>query len=258
MITLRPSLVSIALGIAAATPAAAQETRDCDDCPPMVALPSGAAMSVAPVTVAEFRAFAEATGLPEQDACVLRQDSRWQRTEGASWQDPGFEQGDDHPVVCVTWLEATAYADWLSETTGQFYRLPTVEEYAEAADAGSGSAFWWGDEFGAVCDHANAADASYRAAFPEDPRNILECDDGYTHTSPVRAFPANANGLHDMAGNVWQWTNSCHEGDCSIAIFRGAAWTVPNPKHFRIDGQWADRILLRNNSIGFRVIRDPE
>ncbi len=224
----------------------------------MVDLPTGAAMSQTLITRDMFQVFAEETGFPEQESCVLRYDGNFRKTDGASWRNPGFEQAGDHPVVCVTWLDATAYADWLSEKTGRPYRLPTWEESAEAAAAGAQSKFWWGDDFSDVCTYANAADASFRAVFPEDPRRILDCDDGYANTSPATAFPQNPWGLYDVVGNVWQWTNSCLEGDCSNAIFRGGAWTVPNAKHFRNDGQWADRILLRNNAIGFRVLRDPD
>ncbi|MEM6823643.1 MAG: SUMF1/EgtB/PvdO family nonheme iron enzyme [Pseudomonadota bacterium] len=241
-----------------AHPASAQLSRDCPDCPAMIELPSGAAMATTLVTRDMFSVFAEETQFPEQPDCVLRTDKRFQKTDGANWQNPGFEQAGDHPVVCVTWLDATAYADWLSETTGRLYRLPTWEESVEATAAGSETAFWWGDDFANVCENANVADAAYREIFPEDPRNILECSDGHAHTAPVTAFPANAWGIHDAAGNVWQWTNSCVGGDCSNAIFRGGAWTVPNPKHLRSDGQWADRVRLRNNAIGFRVMRDPD
>ncbi len=239
-------------------PALAHAEQDCPECPEMVELPTGAAMSKTLITLGMFRSFAEETGFPEQEHCVLRFKNRFKKTEGASWENPGFEQPEDHPVVCVTWLDATAYADWLSDKTGRPYRLPTFEESAEAAAAGAETTFWWGDDFSQVCDHANAADASFKTVYVEDTRKILECDDGYVHTSPVTAFPENPWGLYDAVGNVWQWTNSCVAGDCSNAVFRGAGWTVPNPNHFKKDGQWADRVRLRNNTIGFRVLRDAE
>ena len=102
------------------------------------------------------------------------------------------------------------------------------------------------------------ADVNFKAAFPEDERELLACDDGYAYTSPVRAFPPNPTGIYDAVGNVFQWTNTCLKGDCSNALFRGASWVVPFPNHFRNDGQWADRIILRNSAVGFRVLRDPK
>ena len=247
------------LALLCGTPVYAQTVfQDCPDCPEMIALDDGSAIGATTVTRAQFAAFAEETGLPGTSSCFIRYIKRWKETDGHGWADPGFEQGDDHPAVCMNWLEATAYADWLSEKTGQFYRLPTFEESADTAAAGVTEGYWWGETSGTVCDHANGADANFKAAFPEDGRNIRGCDDGYTYTSPVKAFPPNALGLYDPAGNVFEWTNTCLKGDCSNAIFRGASWVVPFNKHFFVDGQWADRILLRNSGVGFRVFRDAE
>jgi formylglycine-generating enzyme required for sulfatase activity len=231
---------------------------DCSDCPEMVTLEGGAAIGATVVTRAQFAAFAAEVELPGTESCYIRFKKRWKNTEGKGWADPGFEQGDDHPAVCMNWLEATAYADWLSEKTGQFYRLPAHEESMAAAAAGTETAYWWGDDFGEICARANAGDANFKAAFPEDERKLLTCNDGYAYTSPVRAFPPNPLGLFDAVGNVWQWTNTCLKGDCSNALFRGASWVVPAKNHFRSDGQWADRIILRNSAVGFRVFRDPQ
>lgn len=232
--------------------------RDCDSCPEMIVLENGSAIAATLVTRAQFAEFAAETGLPGDESCFIRIAKRWKNTPGKGWSDPGFEQGADHPAVCMNWLEATAYADWLSEKTGQFYRLPTYEESVAATAAGVETAFWWGDDFTEICDRANAADARFKSAFPEDGRKILTCDDGYSYTSPVKAFPPNQLGLYDAVGNVWQWTNTCFKGDCSNAIFRGASWVVPAKNHFRNDGQWADRIVLRNSAVGFRVLRDAQ
>ena len=236
--------------------AAPEPFRDCADCPAMVRLPDGTAMGANLVTRAEFAAFAQATGVAPDAGCVLRVGNDWRNDPAAGWANPGFEQADDHPVVCVSWIEATAYADWLSEKAGKPYRLPTFEESAAAAAAGSTASFWWGDDFGEICARANVADAEFRSAYPEDTRKILACDDGFVRTSPVDAFAPNPWGLRDAVGNAWQWTNSCLKGDCSNAIFRGGAWTVPNPDHFKTTGQWADRVILRNSAVGFRVMTD--
>lgn len=259
---LLPILIAAsALALTAAraeTPLPEGAVRDCPDCPAMIELPDGSAMGVYPVTLDEFRVFAAEEGIEGVTECFVWNGTNWRRRAETGWENPGFAQAGDHPVVCVNWLEATAYADWLSERTGRSYRLPTFEESAAAALGGAEGAFWWGDDFGQVCAHANAADAAFRSTYPEDTRPVLECEDGHAHTSPVAAFAPNAWGLHDTLGNVWEWTNSCLKGDCSNAVFRGAAWATPFPRHFQRDGQWADRIVLRNSGIGFRVMRDPE
>jgi formylglycine-generating enzyme required for sulfatase activity len=231
---------------------------DCENCPELTMLDGGTAIGTTLVTRAQFEIFANEVGVPGSESCFVRINKRWSNEKGKGWSDPGFEQGDDHPAVCMNWLEATAYADWLSEKTGQFYRLPTYEESVAATAAGASTAYWWGDDFTEICSRANAADSNFRKAFPEDKRKILTCDDGYAYTSPVKAFPPNRLGIYDAVGNVWQWTNTCLNGDCSNALFRGASWVVPAKNHFRNDGQWSDRIILRNSAVGFRVLRDPQ
>lgn len=251
-------LMVIPLLAHAQTPLPDGAERDCEDCPAVTPVADGSAMGVYPVTLGEFRVFAEETGVDGLSECFIWTGTNWRPRTDTGWSFPNFEQTDDHPAVCVSWLEATAYADWLSERTGRPYRLPTMEESVAAALAGAATGFWWGEEFDGICARANAADASFGAIYPEDERPILTCDDGYPHTSPVTAFEPNPIGLYDTVGNVWEWTNSCFKGDCSNAIFRGAAWATPFPYHFKRDGQWQDRILLRNSGIGFRVMRDAE
>lgn len=97
--------------------------RDCDLCPEMVVMPDGRlALGRYEVTVAEYRAFASATGGGGDD-CLL----------GDSWRDPGHSQTDRHPVTCVSWDDAQAYVSWLSTRTGAAYRLPSEAEWGRAA-----------------------------------------------------------------------------------------------------------------------------
>lgn len=261
--------IALCMGIAAslimfsANVAKAQDIKpsqtfvDCPDCPIMTLMADDTAMGIYPVTRGQFAQFAEATGTEPNAGCFIRIESRWKKDPESGWGNPGFEQEDDHPVVCVNWLEATAYADWISEITGKFYRLPSFEESVVATAAGAETTFWWGDDFANVCSHTNVADINYRVNFPDDPRDMADCNDGYAFTSPVGTFAPNAWGLYDVAGNVWQWTNSCLKGDCSNALFRGAGWSVPNPRFFKTSESWADRIVLRNAAVGFRIMRDP-
>ena len=123
------------------------------------------------VTFAEYDQFAEATGRDKPD-------------------DRGWGRGN-RPVIKVSWHDATAYAKWLSEQTGGTYRLPTEAEWEYAARADTSSKYWWGNEIGS--NNANC-DGS--------------CGDSFEYTSPVGSFSANPFGLHDTAGNVWEWTCS--------------------------------------------------
>lgn len=126
--------------------------------------------------------------------------SQWWRFEqGADWRHPaGSRSGrkplPDHPVVHVTFADALAYARWAGKD------LPTEAEWEFAARGGlEGAEFAWGDELTPGGRHmAN----TWQGEFPA--KNSLA--DGYRLTSPVGAFPANGYGLHDMIGNVWEWT----------------------------------------------------
>jgi formylglycine-generating enzyme required for sulfatase activity len=250
------AVFAFALNAGASVAQDPQTFQDCPDCPEMTVLPDGSAMSTTLVTRGQFSVFANETGVAPDAGCFLRAANDWTSDPTGGWGNPGFAQADDHPAVCVSWVEATAYADWLTGKTGKLYRLPSFEESAAAAAAGTTTAYWWGDDFAQVCEFANGADEAFRAAFPQDKRKLLTCDDGFAHTAPVRTFGPNAWGLYDPAGNAWQWTNSCLKGDCANAIFRGPGWAAPNPDHFKPAGQWADRILLRNASVGFRIMLD--
>ena len=117
---------------AAATPgggAPGSEFQDCPECPVMVVLPDGSAIGKYPVTRGEFAAFATATGF-EGKGCNQRAGNTWTKVADSDWATPGYPQTDRDPVVCVSWLEANTYAEWLSEKTGKLYRLPTFEEFA--------------------------------------------------------------------------------------------------------------------------------
>jgi len=114
--------------------------------------------------------------------------------------------GDDHPVVQVSWDDAVKYCRWLSNLpqerrAGRQYRLPTEAEWEYACRAGTTSAYSWGDEIRAdACNFADRRAAALRLAWADG-----AADDGHAGSSPVGAYPANAWGLRDMHGNVWQW-----------------------------------------------------
>ncbi len=266
--------------------------RDCPTCPAFTVLPAGKfrqgsadanassavrpvhwvaieypfAMSTNAVTVAEFGAFATATGRDMQGCDTY--DGRWKHQATSSWQNPGFEQGGTHPVTCTSWSDATAYAQWLSAQTGHHYRLPSASEWEYAARGGSDAPQPWLANGSDACAHANVADVSAVRRFPG--WVAFACNDGYVFTAPVGSFKANAFGLHDMLGNVFQWTADCWsanykgapidgsariDGNCSEHELRGGSW-FSSPGYVRADYRNHFATNYRASSAGIRLVRD--
>jgi formylglycine-generating enzyme required for sulfatase activity len=137
---------------------------------------------------------------PPKHAVDLRDWSQWWRFKfGADWRRPYGPRSsisglDDHPVVHISYRDAEAYAKWAGK------ELPTEAEWEFAARGGlDGAEFAWGAEF---APGGRQMANTWQGDFP---RQNLE-QDGYARTSPVTAFPANGYGVHDMIGNVWEWT----------------------------------------------------
>jgi sulfatase modifying factor 1 len=153
--------------------------------------------------------------LPPPTAVDLRDWSQWWSfLKGASWRRPYGPKSnisglDNHPVVHVAFSDALAYATWAGKD------LPTEAEWEFAARGGlDGAEFAWGEELTPGGKHmAN----TWQGEFPR--QNL--CSDGFRNTAPVTAFPPNGYGLHDMIGNVWEWTTDWysqkHEADAPKA-----------------------------------------
>ena len=121
--------------------------------------------------------------------------------------DEGWGRGD-RPVINVSWQDAQSYVSWLSRETGEDYRLPSEAEWEYAARAGSTTKYSWGNEIGrnrANCERGR-------------------CGDSYRNTAPVGSFGANAFGLHEMHGNVWEWVEDCWNSSYEGAPSNGSAW----------------------------------
>lgn len=164
-------------------------------------------MDTHPVTVAQFRAFVEATGYETQaeafgDAAVLNMETyAWMLIPGATWQYPlgpeGYKAEDDHPVTQVSYADAEAYAAWAGK------RLPTEIEWEHAARGAEAAPhqYAWGNVLYA---DGKAKANTWEGTFPVHNTGA----DGYLFTSPVGAFGKTPLGLTDMGGNVWEWTDS--------------------------------------------------
>lgn len=238
-----------------------QSFQDCaKDCPEMIIVPAGDftmgspktepdrgddegpqrlvsfkdrfAISKYPVTIEEWNTCVAVGGCPEVS-------------------DGGFTEAR-RPVVNVNWDEAQIYLSWLSLMTGKPYRLPSEAEWEYAARSSTQTMYTWGDVIG----DKNA--------------NCIGCGSRWDNKSPspVDAFAANAFGLHDVHGNVWQWVSDCYHETYVGAPTDGSAWMDACPQSRRSvrGGAWdsyakslraanRDRISTGNrlNDLGFRV-----
>jgi formylglycine-generating enzyme required for sulfatase activity len=178
----------------------------------------------------------------------------------------------DQPVVRVSWQEAVAYADWLSDKTVLRYRLPTEAQWEFAARAGQTASQYWGDDPNQACRYANIYDETARKAKPFNWANY-PCEDGQAAAAPVGQYSANAFGLHDMLGNVAEWTCSEYDsayaggetrcakgGDSSTGrrILRGGSWSdYPGLVRFAYRFPAAPEYGKWRSDIGFRLALEP-
>ncbi|KAA0207991.1 MAG: formylglycine-generating enzyme family protein [Proteobacteria bacterium] len=299
-----PLLLGLLLaGCAASVPKAGSQLQDCAQCPALVVIPPGEFLMGAPggeegrpegpvhrvrihkafalgmveVTQAQFAAFVSDTGHLMTGGCQVWRGGEWHTPPDADWTNPGYGRApfDDEPVACVTWNDAQAYVQWLARRTGRHYRLPSEAEWEYAARAGGTADYYWVDQ-GAdadtgACVYANVYDASGKRAsgFSWKP---FDCDDGYAQAAPVGRFLPNAFGLHDMIGNVWEWTADCYQapyppapvdgspvqaaqGDCERRAVRGGSW-VTRPSRQRASFRGRDPVDARYSFFGFRVAAD--
>jgi formylglycine-generating enzyme required for sulfatase activity len=211
------------------------------------------------VTRDEFEAFVKETGYDAGSKCLTFEDGKGEERENRSWRNPGFEQAGNHPVTCVNWNDAKAYAAWLSRNTGKTYRLLSESEWEYAARAGTTTPFWWGSTI--TPDQANYNGTS---TYNGGPKGVYR-----RKTVPVGSFQANPFGLHDMAGNVWQWVEDCYSDNyrdapkdgsaytassCTLRVLRGGSW-VSSPRSVRAALRDRSNPGSRYYSYGFRLAR---
>ena len=199
------------------------------------------------VTFAEYDRFVEATGRSRPN-------------------DAGWGRGR-RPVINVSRDDAMAYARWLSGETGRRYRLPTEAEWEYAARAGTRTSRYWGDDYSQACEYANVGDRTLKEEDSDWTLVVHACWDGQVRTAPVGGYRANGYGLHDMLGNVWEWTCSeydkgygggeqrCASGSGGRRVARGASWTYA-PYRVRSAARSWSGPDLRSYTLGFRLAQD--
>ncbi len=236
-------------------------------------------MGVHEVTVGQFRVFVQETKYKtqaEKEGGAFRIPIALPRKMdgNTNWLNPAFEQDDQHPVVCVSWYDAKEFCAWLSKKEGKTYRLPTEAEWEYACRAGTTTRYCCGNDDHGLRDFANLGDESILQEWPgfKHPYAMMPWNDAYPFTAPVGGFQANAFGLHDMHGNVWEWVADWYADDYyakspkqdpqgpesgSSRVARGGSWFEP---------AWNSRSALRTrpppsnraNNVGFRVVLDPD
>jgi formylglycine-generating enzyme required for sulfatase activity len=248
--------------------------KDCPTCPEMVVIPPGRltmgfeggeperfegpvrqvaigtsfAAGKYEVTNAQYRAFADETKRPTTGNCNVFDGKTTSPVKDGTWRDPQYGRPikDNEPVVCVTWTDAKAYVDWLAKKTGKPYRLLTEAEWEYIARAGTIGTYAWGEDPAGGCAVANIYD---RRGEKENKRPVeaVPCDDGFGGVAPVGSLKANAFGLHDIIGNVWEWTQDCYVMPYAAAPLDGSAYEK--------QGAACDRRAVRGGSWSSALFR---
>lgn len=259
------------------------------------------------VTVGEYRRFFKESGGTSGRSCLgedANGDGEWDESTLLGWDNPGltwikgykskgtskdgrkfepefgeYKQSERDPVICVSWNDAKAFAAWLSQKTGNRYRLLTEAEWEYAARAGTTTAYPWAGGFDQLCLQANGFDNSAHLPPGLDARAVADrpdCDDHLPFSAPVGSFPPNAFGLYDMIGNIAEWVEDCYrQGPLRAPSYEGVPadgsanelWCFPGLRVVR-GGDWESGAAgLRSASrgagsenhryhYGFRLARD--
>ncbi|MEQ1709990.1 MAG: SUMF1/EgtB/PvdO family nonheme iron enzyme [Hyphomicrobium sp.] len=250
-----------------------EDGRDCDACPQMVPVDGGATVVgtlfreagqggpiLGPlqeaklpgysigryeITVAQFEAFLKEKGHKPASGCRAGKEIR----EGATFRSPGFDQSPEHPVVCISWYDAVAYADWLTQKTRRKYDLATEVEWESAARSGSLDSYATGKQI-------HGAQAQFRTVGPTR-----------KGTAAIGMFGATKLGLYDVHGNAAEMIRNCWNtsekatdattGECEARTIKGGSWSS-TAGHLQFAARAPIGINEADNTVGFRVVRRRE
>ena len=241
------------------------------------------------VTVGQFRRVAEAAGFKTEAERDGKGGYGWDEATKEfkldpkyTWRSPGFAQTDKHPVVNVSWNDAVAFCNKLSErdglepyyrfgagppAEGDGYRLPTEAEWEYACRAGTTTRYWVGDDAETLAEVGNVADGTAKEMIPV--LDAIAARDGFVFTASVGKYRANAFGLYDMHGNVVEWCGDGYDADyygkspiddpsgtlkATDRVIRGGSWLI-GPRDARSAHRFRFVPEFRIFSLGFRVAR---
>ena len=241
--------------------------------------------SVYETRVKDFRAFVEETGYvhmretEDEDSRMWSLDRDGEKQRGHSWEDPGFDQTGDHPVVGVSWYDAKAFCEWLTlreRAAGRLppdreYRLPADHEWSvavglnedpakspEEKDGKITDAYPWGEWPDGQPPPQGAG--NYAGAevddghWPEQFGWIEGYNDRYARTAPVGSFKPNRFGLYDMGGNVWEWCEDEYRPGAGPRVLRGASWRYVGRGSLLSSHRDYDLPGSRYDCVGFRCV----
>jgi len=250
-----------------------EKDRQADEGPAHRVELDGFWMGKCEVTVGQFRKFVDATNHrtdaeKKGESFGVTSSGGWETQSGLTWRNAGFSQTDLHPVVHVSWNDATAFCRWVSEKTGKRYGLPTEAQWEYACRGGTQTTWAWGDSADGGSGWLNAADQSAKRKYPSWSWPTFDFDDGYVYTAPVGTFRGNPFGLHDMHGNVWEWCADWYDSkyyDASPSrnpggpssgsnrVYRGGSWGDA-PQDARSANRDWPAPGISGDILGFRVL----
>jgi formylglycine-generating enzyme required for sulfatase activity len=270
------SFIVIAFGAFAYSANANSQTvnsfRDCEKCPEMIEIQKGSflmgsndgrveekpghrvsienkfAVGKYEVTREQYEAFVKNSKYAQIVGCETWDSPSFNMNLTKSWTDPDFAQNANHPVVCINWFDTQAYVNWLSEITGEQYRLLSESEWEYVARAGTTTKFSFGNEI-------DSKKANY--------------GDEFRGTTAAGSYSANKFGLHDVHGNAAEWVTDCWidnyknapvtekpvtSESCKRRVFRGGTWHNA-AQYLRSAYRYGYIAGFKLSGLGFRVAK---
>mgnify|MGYP001306903900 CR=1 FL=1 len=203
-----------------------------------------------PITNAQYRAFVDAGGYLNNRYWI---DEGKKQRDAHQWKQPlywddSFWNGDDYPVVGISWYEAVAYCLWLSDVTNEYIQLPTEQQWQRAAQGNDEREYPWGNDF--------------------DPLKCNQSHEENRHqTTPIQTYENKGDspyGVVDMVGNVWEWCLTDYETGshtiqgAHLPIIRGGSWSTSGKFFLTTYHRKGVYPYNRDNDLGFRIVRIPK